>query len=110
MFLDQLVSGVNLGLEMRFLGRNFNEPLLKKRVFFFEFLDKLVFAFELIFEFLIGNEDFGDFLLHFVEEEMLSRVFFIGSKLIVKPDILMNLSLNGRFGGVKMLNFGLALE
>lgn len=84
--------------------------MLKKRVFFFEFLDKLVFAFELIFEFLIGNEDFGDFLLHFVEEEILSRVFFIGSRLSVKPDILMNLSLNGPFWGVKMLNFGLTLE
>jgi hypothetical protein len=110
MFLDQLVSGVTFGLEMRFLGRNINKPLLEKRVFFFEFLYELVFAFELIFEFLIGNEDFRDFLLHFIEEEMLGGVFFIDSRLSVQPDILMNLSLNGPFGGVKMLNFGLALE
>jgi hypothetical protein len=70
MFLYQLISGVAFGLEMRFLARNLNEPLLKKRILFFQLLDKLVFALDLILKLLIGNEDFADFLLHFVEEVM----------------------------------------
>ncbi len=48
MFLYQLISGVAFGLEMRFLARDLNEPLLKKRILFFQFFDKLVFAVDLI--------------------------------------------------------------
>jgi hypothetical protein len=59
---------------------------------------------------LVGNEDFADFLLHFVQEVMFGRVFLIGPKLGVQPDFFMNLSLNGAFGGVQMLNFGFTLE